>query len=100
MAEGRIPFSIGETWYRMVGAQRDEGRVPLLCLHGGRGANWLHMKPYEALADERQVVFYDQLGAGNSAVSEPHDPAMWAPELYVEEGDEGRGGAEERRAGE
>ena len=87
MAEGRIPFSIGETWYRMVGAQRDEGRVPLLCLHGGPGANWLHMKPYEALADERQVVFYDQLGAGNSAVSEPHDPAMWTPELYVEEVD-------------
>ena len=28
------------------------------------GANWLHMKPYEALADERRVVFYDQLGAG------------------------------------
>ena len=87
MAEGRIPFSIGETWYRTVGPERDEGRVPLLCLHGGPGANWLHMKPYEALADERQVVFYDQLGAGNSAVSEPHDPAMWTPELYVEEVD-------------
>jgi proline-specific peptidase len=87
MAEGRIPFSIGETWYRTVGPQQDEGRAPLLCLHGGPGANWLHMKPYEVLADERQVVFYDQLGAGNSAVSEPHDPAMWAPELYVEEVD-------------
>jgi proline-specific peptidase len=87
MAEGRVPFSIGETWYRTVGPERDYGRVPLLCLHGGPGANWLHMKPYEALADERQVVFYDQLGAGNSAVSEPHDAAMWTPELYVEEVD-------------
>jgi L-proline amide hydrolase len=87
MAEGRIPFSIGETWYRTVEAQRDEGRVPLLCLHGGPGANWLHMKPYEVLADERQVVFYDQLGAGNSGVSEPHEPAMWTPELFVEEVD-------------
>jgi L-proline amide hydrolase len=87
VTEGRIPFSIGETWYRTVGPEQDDGRVPLLCLHGGPGANWLHMKPYEALADERQVVFYDQLGAGNSAVSEPHDPAMWTPELYVEEVD-------------
>ena len=87
MAEGRIPFSIGETWYRSVDPEGDEGRVPLLCLHGGPGANWLHMKPYEALADERRVVFYDQLGAGNSAVTEPHDPAMWTPELYVEEVD-------------
>ena len=87
MAEGRIPFSIGETWYRSVAPEHDEGRVPLLCLHGGPGANWLHMKPYEGLADERGVVFYDQLGAGNSVVAEPHDPAMWTPELYVEEVD-------------
>ena len=87
VAEGHVPFSIGRTWYRSVAAERDEGRVPLLCLHGGPGANWLHLKPYEALADERQVVFYDQLGAGNSAVAEPHDPAMWTPELYVEEVD-------------
>jgi L-proline amide hydrolase len=85
--QGHVPFSIGRTWYRAVAAERDEGRVPLLCLHGGPGANWLHMKPYEALADERQVVFYDQLGAGNSAVTEPHDPALWTPELYVEEVD-------------
>jgi len=87
VAEGRIPFSIGETWYRSVAPEQDEGRVPLLCLHGGPGANWLHMKPYEVLADERGVVFYDQLGAGNSVVAEPHDPAMWTPELYVEEVD-------------
>jgi L-proline amide hydrolase len=85
MAEGRIPFSIGETWYRTVGPERDDGRAPLLCLHGGPGANWLHMKPYEVLADERQVAFYDQLGAGNSAVTGPHDPSLWTPELYVEE---------------
>jgi proline-specific peptidase len=43
------------------------------------------MKPYEALADERRVVFYDQLGAGNSVVEEAHDASMWTPELYVEE---------------
>jgi L-proline amide hydrolase len=85
--EGFIPFSIGRTWYRSVEAERDEGRLPLLCLHGGPGANWLHLKPYEALSDTRRVVFYDQLGAGNSAVAEPHDPAMWTPELYVEEVD-------------
>jgi L-proline amide hydrolase len=87
VTEGRVPFSIGRTWYRSVAPERDEGRVPVLCLHGGPGANWLHMEPYEVLADERQVVFYDQLGAGNSAVSEPHDPAMWIPELFVDEVD-------------
>jgi len=87
VSEGFVPFSIGRTWYRSLAAEHDESQVPLLCLHGGPGANWLHLKPYEALSDERQVVFYDQLGAGNSVVTEPHDPAMWTPELYVEEVD-------------
>ena len=83
--EGRIPFRGHETWYRRVEAGGGGDWAPVLCLHGGPGANWLHMKPYEALADERTVVFYDQLGAGNSVVTEPHDPSMWTPELYVEE---------------
>jgi L-proline amide hydrolase len=82
--EGRIPFRGYETWYRSVGPD-DGDAVPLLCLHGGPGANWLHVRPYEVLADERRVVFYDQLGSGNSSVDEPHDPSMWTPELYVEE---------------
>jgi proline-specific peptidase len=83
-AEGRIPFRGYETWWRSAGPG-DGDAIPLLCLHGGPGANWLHLKPYEQLADERRVVFYDQLGAGNSAVEGPHDVSMWTPELYVEE---------------
>jgi L-proline amide hydrolase len=86
VTDGFVPFHGARTWYRSIEAEREEG-LPLLCLHGGPGANWLHMKPYEALADERRVVFYDQIGAGNSALSEPHDPAMWTPELFVEEVD-------------
>jgi L-proline amide hydrolase len=87
VTEGRIPFHGAETWYRSVDAASDDGRLPLLCLHGGPGANWLHLKPYEELADERRVVFYDQLGSGNSALSGPHDSEMWVPELFVEEVD-------------
>jgi L-proline amide hydrolase len=87
VTEGRIPFHGAETWYRSVDAADESGRLPLLCLHGGPGANWLHLKPYESLADERRVVFYDQLGSGNSALSGPHDSAMWVPELFVEEVD-------------
>ena len=83
-AEGRIPFHGYETWWRSVGPE-DGDAIALLCLHGGPGANWLHMKPYEALANERRVVFYDQLGAGNSAIEGEHDPAMWTPELFVQE---------------
>jgi L-proline amide hydrolase len=86
VTEGRIPFRGYETWYRSISPDGGDA-TPLLCLHGGPGANWLHMKPYEALADERQVVFYDQLGAGNSVVDPEHDPAIWTPELFVDEVD-------------
>ena len=84
--EGFVPFRGGRTWYRSVAAgDEDSSRPPLLCLHGGPGANWLHLKPYEALADERRVVFYDQLGSGNSGLEEPHESSIWTPELFVEE---------------
>jgi proline-specific peptidase len=84
--EGFVPFRGGRTWYRSVApVSEDDARLPLLCLHGGPGANWLHLKPYEALADERRVVFYDQIGSGNSGLEEPHEVSIWQPELFVEE---------------
>ena len=84
--EGYVPFRGGRTWYRSLAAgSEDDARLPLLCLHGGPGANWLHLKPYEALADERRVVFYDQIGSGNSGLEEPHEVSIWQPELFVEE---------------
>jgi L-proline amide hydrolase len=84
--EGHVPFRGGRTWYRSLAAvSDDDARLPLLCLHGGPGANWLHLKPYEALADERRVVFYDQIGSGNSGLEEPHEVSIWQPELFVEE---------------
>jgi proline-specific peptidase len=87
VVEGRIRFRGASTWYRVVGDREDAGRLPLLCLHGGPGAGWHHLESYQELAEGRRAVFYDQLGCGNSAVAEPHDPAMWTTELYVEEVD-------------
>jgi proline-specific peptidase len=84
--EGYVPFRGGRTWYRsLAAASEHDARLPLLCLHGGPGANWLHLKPYEALANERRVVFYDQIGSGNSGLEEPHEVSIWQPELFVEE---------------
>jgi proline-specific peptidase len=34
-------------------------------------------------ATGRRVIFYDQLGCGNS--DQPHDPSLWTVELFVEE---------------
>ena len=39
--------------------------------------------PLEALADQRPVIFYDQLGCGRS--DRPDDPSLWTLERYVDE---------------
>ncbi len=83
--EGYVPFAGHRTWYRIAGDAEAPGKAPLLCLHGGPGATWHHMEPYADLAEGRRVVCYDQLGCGNSAISEPHDPSMWTLELYLRE---------------
>lgn len=82
--EGYVPFHGFKTWYRVVGDKETTGKLPLLCLHGGPGATHDYLEPLEAMTRTgRRVIFYDQLGAGNS--DHPHNPAMWTVELYVEE---------------
>jgi proline-specific peptidase len=78
--EGRIPFRGHETWYRSVS---DGPGLPLLCLHGGPGSTHIGLTALEALADERRVVLYDQLGSGNS--SQPSDRSLWTVELFLAE---------------
>jgi len=82
--EGFIPFRGYRTWHRMVGTPESSGKLPVICLHGGPGSNHDYLEPLEALASSgRRVVFYDQLGSGNS--DQPHDPALWTVGLFVEE---------------
>jgi proline-specific peptidase len=57
--------------------------VPLLCLHGGPGGSHLPLTALVPLADQRQVVYYDQLGSGES--SRPDDPSLWTVETFVEQ---------------
>jgi L-proline amide hydrolase len=84
--EGYLSFAGYRTWYRVTGEREEPGKFPLLCLHGGPGATWHHMEPYtELAADGRRVICYDQLGCGNSAVTEPHETSMWTTELYLAE---------------
>jgi proline-specific peptidase len=82
--EGFVSFRDYKTWYRIVGDKEKPGKLPLICLHGGPGATWDYLEPLEAIAHTgRRVIFYDQLGSGNS--DEPHNPSMYTVELYVEE---------------
>ena len=82
--EGHIPFRNFKIWYRIVGEQESPDRLPLLCLHGGPGGTHDYLEPLEEAAREgRPVVFYDQLGSGNS--DHPNDPGLWTVPLFVEE---------------
>ena len=84
-AEGRIAFKEWHTWYRVVGAVT--GEPPLVVLHGGPGIPHEYLDPLAALAhDGRAIVFYDQLGCGDS--THLHDPSLWTVDLFVEQLDD------------
>src|SRR5262245_15456277 len=85
--EGFVDVTGGRIWYRIVG--RGPG-TPLVLLHGGPGVPSVYLKPLEALADERPVVFYDQLGSGQS--DRPKDNSLWTVQRFVEEVGEVRKG--------
>jgi proline-specific peptidase len=81
---GFITFRLYDTWYKIVGAPSAPDKIPLLCLHGGPGMPHGYLKPLEALAERgRQVIFYDQVGCGNS--ERVHNPELWTLPLFVEE---------------
>ena len=46
ITEGYMPFHGYQTYYRIVGEQKDNGKAPLICLHGGPGSTHNY---YEAI---------------------------------------------------
>jgi proline-specific peptidase len=82
--EDFISFRGYRIWYRIVYSQKKSFKLPLLCLHGGPGFTWDSFEPLEAItATGRDIIFYDQLGCGNS--DDPHNPSMYTVSLYVDE---------------
>ena len=81
MKEGYITVPGGKIWYKIMGA--DKPGVPLLLLHGGPGSGSGSFEGFVALADERPVILYDQLGCGKS--DRPNNPQLWTLERFVTE---------------
>jgi proline iminopeptidase len=77
---GFIEVPGGRVYYEAHG---DGPGRPLLCLHGGPGFTHHSVAPLADLADERQVILFDQLGCGKS--DRPSDPSVWNTPRYVEE---------------
>ena len=94
--EGTVPFEHPslprqcETWYRIFGDLKSSPTTrPLVILHGGPGACHNYMLPVKALSTTYgvPVVFYDQLGNGNSThLREKRlDTSFWTPDLFMDE---------------
>jgi len=79
--EGYISVTGGKIRYKVLG--KNKNGIPILVLHGGPGASYDYLEPLAELADERPVVFYDQLGCGNS--DKPDDTSLWTIERFVDE---------------
>jgi proline iminopeptidase len=78
---GYISVEGGRVWYKIVGAGNPG--IPLLTLHGGPGYPHDYLEPLEQLAAGRPVIFYDQLGCGQS--DRPADRILWQVGRFVRE---------------
>lgn len=78
--EGILNVPGGNIWYEIVG---ESEAIPLVTLHGGPGYPHDSLESLADLANERQVIFYDQLGCGNSRRST--NKSFWTVEHYVQE---------------
>jgi proline-specific peptidase len=77
---GRVAVEGGQVAYRVYGS----GSRALVCLHGGPGCPSLYLDSLIDLASaDLRVVFYDQLGCGDS--EKPDDPSLWTMERSVRE---------------
>ena len=83
VTEGYMPYLGYQTYYRIVGENRD-GKAPILLLHGGPGSTHNYFEVLDRMAETgRQVISYDQIGCGKSFV-EGHSE-LWRPEIWLGE---------------
>ncbi len=82
--EGFIPYRHkGKTYSLWYGKTGGGDNPPALVLHGGPGGSHDNLVAFQALSEDRPVIFYDQLGCGNS--QRPEDPSLWYPERFFSE---------------
>lgn len=81
-SEGYATVPGGKVYWRKFGSGR---KTPLLTLHGGPGSSHNYLLPLQALADERPVIFYDQLGCGRADA--PEEESVYSIQRSVDEVD-------------
>lgn len=78
--DGMIAVPGGNVWFKRVGGGPG---LPLLVVHGGPGLPHTYLRSLDRLADEREVVYWDQLGCGNS--ERPSNRELWTMPRSVAE---------------
>lgn len=85
-----IPVAGGKhkVWTKRVG----HGPLKVLLLHGGPGFSHDYLEAMESFLPQAgiEIIYYDQLGCGNS--DHPDDPSLWTLPRYLEELEEVRAG--------
>jgi len=85
--EGNISVPGGRVWYHIENdtntANDSNTRIPLLLIHGGPGGSSCSLAPLKKMANQRPIIFYDQLGAGKS--EQPEDLSLWQINRFVDE---------------
>jgi proline iminopeptidase len=81
-SDGYASVPGGKIYWRRFGTG---GKTPLLTLHGGPGAAHNYLLSMQALADERPVIFFDQLGCGKADA--PEDEGVYTIQRAVDEVD-------------
>jgi len=77
-----VPVPGGRVYVRINGDLQN-GKPPIVMLHGGPGSSHWYFLNGTALADQRAVILYDQLDSGRSEW--PDNPANWTIDRFVAE---------------
>lgn len=89
--EGLIPFKHAasgktyETWYKVFGQLSNPSQKPIIVVHGGPGLTHNYLLPTQDLAPLRPVIFYDQLGNGQSTHIHDQPQTFWTFDLFIDE---------------
>lgn len=86
--ESIIDVPGGKIWSELVYNEATKNNPALICLHGGPGSTHNGIKfGFEKLAEFFPIIFYDQLGGGNSTlIDEDADyDSLWSIKCFVTE---------------
>ena len=84
VTEKWLPFGELKTYVRIVGDE--EGKAPLVLLHGGPGSSHNYFELLDELATKshRQLITYDQIGCGNSSIPDDQ-PELYTAQTWIKE---------------